>query len=399
MTPHLPLPSGTFCTRKHALLVVSLASVLVVSGCLAAGGPDPLPSGETAAERFASVDGYNATYHTSTDGLGNATNTTIRIATRPASGVSRIEILAPPSRAGNVVVNNGTTVWRYNASAERATRLSRPSINRTGSVGRTVERLVTRAKAESAANASMSVGVSPLPVVPGTPTPVSAVVGASNRINTTYLGRDTVAGRSAYVVRTRPVDPANSTMLNRTVWLDAERFLTLKSHSVFRFDGDRIVFHQRVENLSIDPDIPDGTFEFTPPADATVEEAGSSFDTDQYGSVGELAAAVDMSVPRPEVPGEFELESARQSTYDDVRSVSLTYRADTQQLSVTKQNRTAGNGSADGEPVRIGDRRGTYSSFGATGTVRWTCGGHRYHVGGTVPKETLLRVAESVACG
>jgi outer membrane lipoprotein-sorting protein len=394
----LPLPSGTFRTRTHALLVVSLASVLVVSGCLAAGGPDPLPSGETAAERFASVEGYNATYHTSTDGLGTATNTTMRVATRPASDVSRIEILSPPSRAGNVVVNNGTTVWRYNASAERATRLSGPSINRTGRPGRSVERLVTRANAESAANASTSAGVSALPVVPGTPTPVSAVAGASSRVNTTYLGRDTVAGRSAYVVRTRPVDRATSTMLNRTVWLDTERFLTLRTRSVVRVDGDRVVFDRRVENLRIDPDVPDGTFEFTPPADATVEEAGSSFDTDQYGSVDELAAAADVSVPRPEVPGEFEFEYARRSTYDDVRSVSLTYRTDTQQLSVTKQNRTAGNGSADGQPVRVGDRPGTYSTFGATGTVRWTCDGHRYHVGGTVPKETLLRVAESVGC-
>lgn len=88
---------------------------------------------------------------------------------------------------------------------------------------------------------------------------------AVNRFDATLLGRESVGGRQAYVLRLVPRTPAEYKELK--VWLDptdyiARRFeITEENGSVRRFD---------LSNVRLNPAVGDGVFRFTPPAGAQV---------------------------------------------------------------------------------------------------------------------------------
>lgn len=370
-----------------ALAGVGVAVALVLAGGLLLAGGNALPPADDAAERYATLDAYNATYTVTVERPGETRTVRVRNTVSPDSGKLRSEALAPPSRAGTLRVYNGSVAWLYNATRNTVTRVTQtePQV-----VPR--QRAVVRSVVAAANGEEPSSRVSPLPVVPGTGG--STVENATGELEASYEGTATVAGREAHVISLTPAGNATTSITEQTLWLDAEYFVPLRSNATLEFDGNRTVVSQEATGVSFEPDLPPGIFEFEPPAGAQPER--STAEVTSYGSRTDLAAATAFPVPEPAVPSRFDLSRAQLTVRPDRTGVILRYTSGVNVISVV-----AGNGSefdtAAGEPVRVGNRTGRFDVSGQVGRVVWTCGSYEYAVAGTVPRETLTAVARSVA--
>jgi outer membrane lipoprotein-sorting protein len=373
------------------VLIVCTAALLALAGCSALGTPGP-PTGETAAERFTALDSYSGTIEVAYRGETSARDRSAEITVRPGTGESRVEIHEPPRDAGNVYVYNRTRVVRYNATEGTVTRTALRGTNRTARVREHLRDVFDRVRGSGDGEGQVS--VSPLPVVPGAaPHGAAADTG---RLVYRYAGTETVLGRQAHVVRVHPANATGSGVRNRTVWIDAEWFVTLRARSVRQFDDRRVTYTMRFTDIEFGGGVPDGTFSFDPPSDASINRTSRT--RSQFDSRSRLAAATDLSVPGPDVPERFDLARASHTVGPDRTAVGLHYRRGAEWLFV----RTATGdheGLPEGERVSVGGREGRYTEYGAGAQVTWTCDGRRYSVHGSPGRGTLLAVARSVECG
>lgn len=367
---------------------VGVVVALALGGGLLLSAGNPIPPADEAAQRYTDLDAYNATYTVSYDEPGETRTVSVRNTVSPDSGTLRSEVLAPPGRAGNLRVYNGSVAWLYNATRNTVTRVTQadPQV-----VPR--QRAVVRSIVAAANGEDPSPRVSPLPVVPGSES-ASAVENTTGELEASYDGTATVAGREAHVVSLTPAANATTSITEQTVWLDAEYFVPLRSNTTLEFEENRTVISQEVTEVSFEPTLPPGIFEFDPPGGAQPERTTAAVAS--YESRAALTAATSFPVPDPAVPEQFELSRAQLTVRSDRTGVTLRYASGLNVISVT-----AGNGSefdtVTGEPVSVGNRTGRFSVSGQVGRVVWTCGSYEYAVAGTVLRETLAEVARSVA--
>ena len=90
-----------------------------------------------------------------------------------------------------------------------------------------------------------------------------------DRFRATYHGRETDRGRTTHVLTLVPREPLGYEKLK--VWIDAEDHLVRKFELT---EGNGVVRHFVLSNLTLNPDLPDSLFEFTPPEGATVIDRG-----------------------------------------------------------------------------------------------------------------------------
>lgn len=378
-------------TRGRSVAVLAGVGV-VVALALGAGllltGDNALPPADEAVQQYSELDAFNATYTVTFEEPGETRTVRVRNTVSPDSGKLRSEVLAPPSRAGNLRVYNGSVAWLYNATENTVTRVAQtePQV-----VPR--QRAVVRSVVAAANGEEPSSRVSPLPVVPGTGSG-SAVGNATGELEASYEGTATVAGREAHVISLTPVANATTSITEQTLWLDTEHFVPLRTNTTLEFRGNRTVISLEATDVAFEPDLPPGVFEFDPPTGAQPERSTAT--VTGYESRADLAAATALPVPNPTVPGQFELSRAQLTVRPDRAAAVLRYTSGVNVISVI-----AGNGSefdtASGEPVQVGNRTGRFDVSGQVGRVVWTCGDYEFAVAGTVPRETLTSVARSVA--
>ncbi len=410
------MPSNAPSPRHVALALVAVA--VVAAGVLALApadsGADATAGqhiGHNASERLQSLEGLTATVET-TLVRGNETDRTVRrVSMRPGTGEVRSE---PVGGNGSVVVSNGTVMWLYDPADREATRLEVSGIrSTTDTQGERIERLfnrlnVSRAAAGESETAPPSPRLVPLPVVPAGPAAGAAPEGVNRTsFGVRYEGTDTVDGRETYVLTltTGADGGANLESYTQRMYVDAEWFVPLRTHTEWTLDGERVTVTSVYRNVTFEPGLSDSVFRFDPPENVTVTE-GPSVAVEAYDSVGALEENTSVSVPDPDVPPSFDLETAR-STAGEGRSVSLQYANATSRLTVSKSvaanatNGTAGNVTGDGgERVTVGGQEGVYRQVATSRLVSWSCDGVRYTVSGTgVSRGLVLEVADSVGCG
>lgn len=393
-------------TRSTGLGVLALAVLVatLLAGCsLVPGGastPD-VPSGDEAAEAYGSIDSLSATVERSIRRPNETTETELELLVRPQENKLRSKTLAPPARAGNVEVSNGTVIWRYNASTNTVQRQRYSGPNRITVFDEQLRYLFDRLSGEETAESPGSdLGVSPLPVVPtgGSDLPSVSLANAS----LSYGGIEDVGDHRAHVVHIR-ANGSDVRRLNQTLWLEREHFYPIKVRSRAGTGTDRITFRLRVRDLGFDVDVSEDRFRFDPPRNATVRDVGS-VSLSSYGSRAALERNASMSLPDPDLPLQFELlgaYTARQVTDNGTfTSIELVYTQGVKTISLVKQrppgtltNATRG---VDAERVSIGESEGHY--LPGQSVVFWTCEGSLYQITGGLSKERLLAIADSMAC-
>jgi outer membrane lipoprotein-sorting protein len=396
------MPSVSFPAGRTVLTLVgvTLVGTVLVLGLWfpgAASSTDSTPLGTNASERYAALDGLDATETTVIEHGDERRRTVAHVSLRPGTGKQRTVITHGPSRRYERRVSNGTVLWLYDRDGNTATMLPLSPDTDATSRGARIERLFTRLNVtdpDETTAVPVTPGVDPLPVVPhsGAGPPVSESVTGSANHGVSYNGTASVDGRETYVLR---LTSAASSGYEQTLWVDTEHFFPLKHRTAWTDDGERVTVTTTYTNVTFDPGLSPETFQFDPPRNATVERP-STPEVTTHGSIAALRASTDISVPDPDLPATFELVYASQTT-GKARGVGLQYVNATSTLSVAKYNLTY--------PVRGGDKRVTVAgreavlSLGSTVSVSWNCPAYRYTVRGSgVSRERVLAVAESVAC-
>jgi outer membrane lipoprotein-sorting protein len=373
-----------------AALLVAGAVTATGSAVVAFGAPDaPTNSvvGADAADEFAAVDGVTATRVTVVE-RGSTTHRAVAdVAFRPGTDYRRVALRDTDDRRHELLVANSTTMTLYDRDSREATQFAlAPDTEPT--VGERVERLFARLQLtrEDAPASAPVAGVSPLSVVPHGETRPSTVTG---ELTVRYEGKTTVAGRTAYALELTAREGAFA----QRIWVDADHFFVLKQSTTWTDGGERVTVETTYEDVSTGA-IPDDTFRFGPPANATVERLDTP-ERSVYESATRLRAAVDVSVPRPDVPASFRLTAATE-TDGEIRGVGLRYANDTATVTVAKYNRTFPPRGT--KVVTVADRDAGVR-VGPTTSVSWNCDDYRYTVRGTgVSVDTLVAIAQSVGC-
>lgn len=386
-------------------LVALAALLLVTAGCASPvttmGEDEPAPpTGDQAAAAFTDVRSLNATVVWHYDRPDENETVERRIVARPGTNKLWVKTLAPSDRAGNVQASNGSVIWHYNATRNHAVVRQYEGGNRTALVAKKLAYIFDRLNGTRETDRpAPSVGVSPLPVVPSGD---RGNVSLAN-VSLEYGGIETVAGRRAHVVRIR-ADESRTGLLRQTIWFDTETFYQLRAETAFVADGNVTRITQRVTQVSFGEPIPADRFRFDPPPNATVERAGS-IDVDRYPTRAALAANASMRLPDPDLSGTFTFTEGRYivSRTDGKRDTTTTqiFTRGVNSVFVIKSTDTTTveniSVSDSVRPVTVGDQQGYFLE--RPRSVLWTCEGHRYQVvGPRLPRDQILRVAESVAC-
>ncbi|WP_338902330.1 hypothetical protein [Salinibaculum marinum] len=360
------------------------------------GPTPPLPPGEEAAEEYRSLDGYTATVDID---QSQDTDQRVRVWFDPDDGNSRAKILAPVSQAGNLYVANGSAIVQYNATSNEYIQVSTSGTDRFESSAQRVEAAVADARAGGNTTDGPPVGGAPLPVVPdaGEGTPESEG-DSQGQFRVSYEGTQQIAGRTAHVLNYTAAGNRTQGILQQTLWLDTEHFVTLKLHQESRFGGNRSTYTYELSNVSFETDFGPDRFRFDPPPGATANRS-ESYDLTSFDSRDDLVAATDVPVPDPAVPGRYALVQADRIDGGTFDAVQLSYRATTSRLVVTKTSEQSYIDTSEGKPVAIGDRTGRFRSSGVSSIVVWECGEYIYVVAGDLPESSMVDVARSVACG
>lgn len=382
--------------RRRLLVVVALFLAVALSGCgLFFGGGDSgttLPPGEQAAETYLSLDGYEATVHYE---YSNRTDRRAHIEVDVDGGRSRLEWLAPDRLDDNLVIYNGSSVVRYNATTNEFVRISTSDIDYFEDGAERIESVIDAARKEGEMTVEKPpAGGAPLPVVPKGE---SADTDTDRKFEVSYEGTETVAGREAHVIRYAAAENGTNGILEQKIWVDTEYFFTLKSKQVSRFEGNRSTFTFRLSNVSVSPGLTAQDFRFDPPQNATLNQSGS-YDVTGYDTRSELASVADITVPDPSVPTRFSLSRTIHVVGENFTAVQLQYQTGGSRLFVTKTAEQDYTNLTEGERVSIGGHTGRYRASGTSAIVVWQCDGFVYTVNGAVQKSTLLDVARSVEC-
>lgn len=379
-------------------LVLTIATVVVV-GVLAVatwslaftstGTADQPQVDADVQQRYASIDGVNATQTTTITRNGTVESRTTYDATlQPGTEKKRLAVVNSTAQRYDLRVSNGSTLWLYDRRRANATRISLSGTD--SDHGERLQRLFTKLNMSTATETTDPQSVEPLPVVPrgeGQPTEPTAAMTVS------YRGTESVDGRETYVIH---VAPENDTAAyEQTIWVDTERFFPIKKRTAWATNGEHTVVTTTYTDVSYDTGVSEDVFTPDFPDDTTVTVPETP-EMRTFESVSALEAEAEMQVPEPDIPPGYELTYATQ-TRGQIRGVGLRYANRTSLLTVAKYNYTY-SPSAGGEQVTI-DGRQAQLTRGPTSSLSWSCESYRYTVRGEgVSADRLITVGQSVGC-
>jgi outer membrane lipoprotein-sorting protein len=392
------------------LLAVCLFALLaVMAGCGELSDDEGLPESDEIADTYESLDAYNATYVRNISTVdGETERATSEIVIRPGTSKRYQETPFSNGSTRTITVSNESATWNYDVVSQTVRRGLTTTTQRQER-HRQARRVVARINDD---DDSTTPAFPIIPFAPGIASSVQPDVSDLN-ISTTasYAGTRTVSGREAHVVTLGSTDDTQTAKTwEWTYYLDTERFVLLGTEFSLTTEDGQVEVSQRLRNITFNPDLPDGLFDFTPPADAEVTDLGSNIQRQRYESREQLADAADLQVPDPDVPAAFELDEARRElrldTEDVVRArgdteaVTLRYTSNLAILTVSKQNITVFDREPVGvqQAVEINNRSGIFTPLIGENRIQWQCPDTSQTVRGPLAQEQLVDIASSVEC-
>jgi outer membrane lipoprotein-sorting protein len=387
--------------NRRTLLTVAVVALLATSGCtsldLFEGGTEAPPD-VNVAQRYDSLETIQATQVSSltSDGETNKTKIRVRADFTGENPLQHQRVLAPPERAGDRTVVNESAAVIYDASENAVTHVPRMNGTQRQSRGEYFAEIVAAARSDDAE--APATGVSPLPVVPATGSASTVPGEAIEGFEVEYLGTQTVSGRTTHGFELTSASEA-ALSVNRTLWLDSEFYYPLKTHQTLHTGNRTIEVTAELTNVTFNAEIPDETFAFDPPANATVETLNISSQT--FDSIAAVREHANFSVPEPTVPEEYEFQRARYIGGNATQANLQYENADGDQLAVTKMTYVS-NASATfsaGENVTVAGQEARYVTTGTTRILTWKCEDSQFSIVATdLDQDQLIAVAESVGC-
>lgn len=231
--------------------------------------------------------------------------------------------------------------------------------------------------------------------------PSIEALGNESIVSYEYTGNETVDGQETYVLKGTPEsgtqpDDVNASM---TVYVDAETYFPEKI--VHESTSDDFEYSSTItyENVTLNEEIPDSTFELDVPDDAEDRSETTMPDITEHDTHDDIVSEANMSVPAANLTDGFSFDSGVIVDGDDFHSVTLTYTNDNETVDVITRGEpiSAFNHSESDyfESVSVGDTTG-YLSTHEDFVSLYVEGDQPYTIHGEIDEQTAIEVAEAI---
>jgi len=351
--------------RKQIAAVLMVLAAVLNTGCV--DQVYEMTADQIAARMEAqheSIEDFSATMVMTSSFAGKTENTQVKIMTKQPDK-SRFEYIEPAELAGMVMVTNGSTMWRYDPAKNRVTKMEL----RETECG------------------------------PFDMDYTEIIRSLLNETDLSYEGTESVNGRSAYVLN---ITPRGETELvqditNTRVRIDCENWMLLGAE-MYDPDGNLAV-KSEYRDITFNTGIPDSEFIFEVSEDAVVVEESFEDRMPREMTLEEARNHLSFDLKTPlYLPDGCEFDHA--VVVFGKNRVSLMYTNGSELLHISEWVSDAVDHiepeMGNPEVVSINGTDGEFGSVFDINTLRWCVDGIEYSLSGTITKEEMLRVAESV---
>ena len=343
--------------KQIAAVLLVLAAVLI-SGCT-----DQMTAEQIAAKMEAqheSIEDFSATMVTTGSSFsGETENTQMKIMTKMPDK-TRSELIEPAELAGMVMVRNGSTMWTYDPEKNQVSKMTLPEDD------------------------------------PFDMDYTELVKDLMDRNDISYNGTEDLYGRSTFVIEATPKNETDHSFISKTrVWVDCENWMLL-GMEMYDQDGNPTVKVQ-YRDVTFNTGIPDSEFIFEIPEGCEVVEESFEYMMPEEMTLEEARANLSFDVRTPSyLPDGYEFDHAKIFGEE----VSLIYTNGSEQLCLREHVSDAVDQPEpkmnESEVVSINGVDGEFISTFGVNTFWWSVDDIEYSLSGTLTKEEMVRVAESI---
>jgi len=345
--------------KRMGILLIAVIVVALVSGCTDLSAEQ---IAEKMKEKQDSIEDFSATM-VITSTFGEETEISKAKIMNKMPDKSRIEFLEPAEMAGQVMVNDGKTIWTYDSDKKEVTKMEMPKFNMTSDQDYT-----------------------------------GFIKELLDQTDISYQGTDKFEGRSVYLIKASPKNDSMLMGMRYSMWVDSETWMPLKIET---FDkNDKLIMSVEYQDITFNTGIPDSEFEFKVPEGVTVVTREPPTPPRRM-TLEEVRGEVNFTVLLPSyLPEDYSFDSATVFKYEEKETVSLRYQKDSEMLMVSEKLRDDSNPQPDMgevEKVSINGADGKLISlFGESKMLVWSSGDLEFMLSGKLGKEEMIKVAESI---
>ena len=234
--------------------------------------------------------------------------------------------------------------------------------------------------------------------------PTLAALANESAVEYEYHGTDTVGGTDVYVLEGTPREEMIGDVATTvTVSVDVESKFPVQVTSAT--DGEDYSYSATVtyENVTLNEELPESTFELDVPEDATRPGERNLPEITSYDDHGALQSNATLAVPAADLADGFTFDHASIVDGDEYTSVTLSYSNEEERVTVSVRDGTLLDYSEVDhyEEVSIGEETGWYVSHEESdyGFLRWTQDDQSYTVLGKFSEGELVDIAASITSG
>ncbi|MDW7728050.1 MAG: outer membrane lipoprotein-sorting protein [Candidatus Methanoperedens sp.] len=263
--------------------------------------------------------------------------------------------------AGDIFVSNGTTMWLYNSTANEVTLMD-----------------ISKTKMDNPGQADYG----------------TIVKDMLKRNDIKMPGSEKIGGRDTFILEMTPKNLTNATFfINQKLWVDKETWMPLRMET---FDKDgKMMMTMEYRNVEFNTGIPDSEFEFKIPQGARVITREMTLPEEM--TLDEAREAVNFTVVAPEyLPEGYLLDKVIVFKFGEIQSLSISYKKGDEILSIYEANQSRYEPKGKFESVEINGIEARYVDTDFSKSLSWTWKGTGIAVSGTISKEELIKVAESI---
>ncbi len=346
--------------KKQIAAVLVVLAIVLIAGCTEQMSAEQIAAKMTAQQE--SIEDFSATM-VMTSSFGEETDATqMKIMTKMPDK-TRSEIIEPAELAGTVMVRNGNTMWTYDPAKNQVTKMTLPE-------DEGFEMDYTK---------------------------IIKDLMDENEIS--FKGNENLDGRSTYVIEATPKDESTREFFSKTrVWVDRENWMLLGTE-MYDQDGNSMVKVQ-YRDVTFNTGIPDSEFIFEIPEGAEVVETSLEERMPEKMTLEEARANLSFDVKTPSyLPDGYEFGYAM-VLGGEQETVSLQYTNGQERLHFSEwlSDNTEQPESKMDEPemVSINGADGEFTSMFGMNTLKWSADDISYSLSGTLDKEEMVKVAESM---
>lgn len=343
--------------KRMGIVLLAVILVSLFSGCTEMSADQ---IAQKMKEKQGTIKDFSATMVMSSSLMGNDINLKAKMLNK-LPGKSRIEYLEPAEMAGQVMVNDGNTIWSYDPRTNEVTKMDLPENDKSFEMD------------------------------------YMFIKELLNQTDISYQTTEKFEGRNVYIIKASPKNAGMMMGGRYNMFVDSETWMPLKIDMLDK--DDKLIISIEYREIKFNTGIPDSEFEFKIPAGTKVI-AQDPITLPKELTLEEARNQADFTILSPSyLPAGYSFKSATVMKFDRIEMVTLLYMDGTKRLSITekiKENTPAVD--MDGvEKVSINGAEGKLISLPIGGNMlTWSSAKLDFMMSSELSREDAIKVAESM---